>query len=93
MRCKQDLERLEQARSLARAFQHLADLRFVPIGHCRNDSFLVFEVTIDQPNADPCLTADIMHAGLVKPAFGEADYGSLKDLGTPIPIGRVYLGL
>jgi hypothetical protein len=34
-----------------------------------------------------------MHAGLVKPAFGEADQGSLKDLSTPIGIGRVYLGL
>jgi hypothetical protein len=34
-----------------------------------------------------------MHAGLVKPALGEADYGSLKDLGTPIANGRVYLGL
>jgi hypothetical protein len=34
-----------------------------------------------------------MHAGLVKPALGEADQGSVKDLGTPICIGRVYLGL
>jgi hypothetical protein len=34
-----------------------------------------------------------MHAGLVKPALGEADQGRLKDLGTPIAIGRVYLGM
>jgi hypothetical protein len=34
-----------------------------------------------------------MHAGLVKPALGEADQRSLKDLGTPIGIRRVYLGL
>jgi hypothetical protein len=34
-----------------------------------------------------------MHAGLMKPALGEADQGSLKDLGPPIGIGRVYLGL
>jgi hypothetical protein len=34
-----------------------------------------------------------MHAGLVKPTLGEADQGGLKDLGAPIGIGRVYLGL
>jgi hypothetical protein len=34
-----------------------------------------------------------MHAGLVKAALAEADKGSLKDLGTPIGIGRVYLGM
>jgi hypothetical protein len=34
-----------------------------------------------------------MHAGLVKPALSEADQGGVKDLGTPIRIGRVYLGL
>jgi len=34
-----------------------------------------------------------VHAGLVKTALGEADQRSVKDLGTPIGIGRVYLGL
>src|SRR5205807_2105184 len=41
----------------------------MPVGHCGNDSFLVFEVAIDQPDADPCLAADIVHAGLVNPAI------------------------
>jgi len=30
---------------------------------------------------------------LVKTTLGETDQGCLKDLGTPIAVGRVYLGL
>jgi len=62
-------------------------------GHRRNDCLLIFEIAIDQFDADPSLSADIVHAGLVKPAFGEADQRSFKDLGTPIRVRRVYLGL
>jgi hypothetical protein len=73
MRGKQNLKRFKQCRCLSRTLQHLANLFLVPIGHCRNNCFLVFEVAIDQPDTDPCLAADIMHAGLMKPALGEAD--------------------
>jgi hypothetical protein len=62
-------------------------------GHRRNHRFLIFEIAINQTYANPCLAADIVHAGLVKAALGEADQRSVKDLGTPIGIGRVYLGL
>jgi hypothetical protein len=56
----------------------------VPIGHGRNHRFLILEVTVDQPNANSGLAADVMHAGLVKPALGEANKGCVEDLGAPI---------
>ena len=93
MRGEQDFERLEQRRRLARAFQHFADLFLVPVGHRRNDRLFVFEIAIDQTDADPGFGADVVHAGLVKSAFGKADESGIKDLGTSIWIGRFYLGL
>ncbi|MGH7982486.1 MAG: hypothetical protein ACREFF_04985 [Candidatus Udaeobacter sp.] len=63
------------------------------ISHCGNDSLFVFEVAVDEANADTSFTTDVVHAGLMKPAFGEADYSGIKDLGTSIWVGRILLGL
>ncbi len=72
--------------------KHFLDLAFVPVGHGRNDRLFVGEIAINQTNADAGLGADIVHAGLVKAALGEANEGSIEDLGAPIE-GRFKLGL
>jgi hypothetical protein len=77
---------------LSCAFQHFADLFFVAIRHRGNDRLLVFEIAIDKPYANPSLGADIVHAGLVKAALGEADQGGIEDLGAPVGT-RFHLGL
>src|SRR6516162_9087545 len=89
---EQDFERLEQRWRLPGAFQKVANLLLVPIRHCGNDRLLVLEVTIDQTDADTRLRTDIVHAGLVKSAFGKADQSGIKDLGTSIGNG-ICLGL
>ena len=89
---KQNLKRLEQIRSLSGALQDLLNFLFMPIGHCRNDRILVFEIAINEADADPSLSADVMHAGLVKPSLGEAHQRRVKNLGGPIE-AMVYLGL
>jgi hypothetical protein len=64
--------------------QHFGDLLFVAVRHCRNDRLFVFEIAIDQSDADPGLSTDVVHAGLVKPALGEANKGCIEDLTTAI---------
>ena len=54
------------------------------VRHCGNDRLFVFEIAIDQPDADPSLGANVVHAGLVKTALGEANKGCIEDLTTPI---------
>ena len=49
-------------------------------GEGGNHFLLVFKVAIDQSDADPGLAADVVHAGLVKPAFGKAMQGRGEDL-------------
>jgi hypothetical protein len=93
MRGEQNFERLKQRLRLARAFQHVADFCLVAIGHRRNDRLLVFEIAIDQPDADAGFGTNVVHAGLVKSAFGKADQSGIEDLGATIGIGRFYLGL
>ena len=57
-------------------------------GRDRGDHFLlVFEVAIDQPDADPGLGADVVHARLVKAALGKADHRGLEDLCAAIKRG------
>ena len=56
----------------------------MPIGHGGNDGLLVDEIAIDQADADSGFGADIVHAGLVKAALGEANDGGLEDLGASI---------
>ena len=74
------------------ALEHVLDFVFVPVGHGRDDRLFVFEIAIDQADADACLGADIVHAGLVKAAFGETNHGGIEDLGAAIE-GRFELGL
>src|SRR5436190_17455216 len=93
MRGKQDLKRLEQRRRLPGALQHFANFLFVPVRHGGNDGFFIFEVTVDQADADPSFSTNIVHAGLVKSPLGKANQSGIKDLGTSIGIGRFYLGL
>src|SRR6266513_3719880 len=93
MRGKQNLKRLEQRRRLPGALQHFANFLFVPVRHGGNDGFLIFEVTVDQADADPSFSTNIVHAGLVKSPLGKANQSGIKDLGTSIGIGRFYLGL
>ena len=93
MRGEQNFKRLKQRLRLARAFQHVADFCLMAIRHRRNDRLFVFEIAIDQPDADAGFGTDVVHAGLVKAAFGKADQSGIKDLGTSIGAGRFYLGL
>jgi hypothetical protein len=81
---EQNFERLEQRRRLFSALQHFGNLSFVAVRHCGNDRLFVFEIAIDQSDADPRLSANVVHAGLVKTAFGEANKGCIEDLATPI---------
>jgi hypothetical protein len=60
------------------------DLALVTIGHGGDYRLLVFEISIDQTDANSRFSADIVHAGLVEAALGEADQGSVKDLLAPI---------
>ena len=78
---EQNLERLEERRSLPGAFEDIMDLLFVLLRHGGNDRLLVGEIAIDQPHADAGFGADIVHARLVKAVPGEANHGGLKDLG------------
>jgi len=64
----------------------------VPIGHGRDDGFLIFEVAVDQADADAGFSANIVHTGLMKPVFGETDEGGVEDLRAPIE-GGVEVGL
>jgi hypothetical protein len=63
------------------------------IGHRGNDRLFVFEVAVDEADADTSFGTDVVHAGLMKSAFGKADYSGIKDLGTSIWVGRILLGL
>jgi hypothetical protein len=81
---EQDFERLEQRRRLFGALQYFGDLSLVAVRHCGDDRLFVFEIAIDQPDADPGLSADIVHARLMKTTLGEANKGRIKDLTTPI---------
>ena len=56
----------------------------MPVGHGRNDSFLIGEIPVDQPNANAGFAADVVHTGLVKAALGEANQGRINDLGAAI---------
>ena len=64
----------------------------MPVRHGGDDRVFVFEIAIDQTDADPGLGTDIVHAGLMKTAFGEANHGRLEDLVRAIR-GRFVLGL
>ena len=76
-----------------RAFQNFANFFLMAVRHRGNHRFFVFEVPIDQTDANAGFGTDIMHAGLMKPAFGKADYSGIKDLRTSIWTGRFLLGL
>jgi hypothetical protein len=77
---EQDLERLEQGRRLFGALQYVGNLFLVTVRHCGNDRLFIFKIAIDQSDADPGLSADVVHAGLVKTALGEANKGGIQDL-------------
>src|SRR5262249_42927478 len=81
---EQDFERFEQSRRLFGALQHIGNLFFVPVRHCGNDGLFIFKIAIDQSNTDPGLSADIVHTGLMKTTFGEANKSCIQDLRTPI---------
>jgi hypothetical protein len=59
----------------------------MPIGHGCDDGLFVFEVAVDQTDADAGFGADIVHTGLVETVFGETDDGSVEDLGPTIEGG------
>ena len=90
MRSEQNLKRLEQGRRLFSAQQHFGNLFLVAVRHRGNDRLFVFEIAINESDADPSLGADIVHAGLVKTTLGEANHGGLHDLLATILAG-VYL--
>ena len=69
------------------AFQDFLDLLLVPVGHRRNDRLFVGEIAINQSDAYARFGADIVHTGLVKAAFGEANQGGIEDLGPAIESG------
>ena len=69
---------------MPRALQHLVNLLLMSIRHRPNHVLLIFEVAVDKTDADAGFGADIMHAGLVKSAFGEADHGRVENLGASI---------
>src|SRR6516165_5445729 len=89
---EQDFEGLEQRRRLFGALQHFGNLFLVPVRHGGYDRLFVFKIAIDQSDADPSLGADVVHAGLVKTALGEANKSCIEDLATPIGSG-ICLGL
>ncbi len=65
---------------LSCAFEHVADFFLMPVRHRGNDRLFVFEIAIDKANADAGFGTDVVHAGLVKSAFGKADQSGIKDL-------------
>ena len=80
MRGEQNFQRLKQRRRLLRAFQHFANFFLVAVRHRGNHRLFIFEVAIDQADADAGFGTDVVHAGLVKSAFGKADQSGIKDL-------------
>ena len=48
--------------------------------HRGDDRLLVFEVAINEADADPSFRAQIVHGRLMKAALGEADHGGAQDL-------------
>src|SRR6187200_1554853 len=92
---KQDFEGLEQCWGFTCTFQHLLDLLFVPIGHGRDNGFLIFEVAVDQTDANAGFSTNVVHTSLVETVFGETDDGGVEDLTSAIEGGlnlRVWHG-
>ena len=89
---KQDFKRLKQRGRLFSALQHIGNLFLVAVRHCGDDGLFIFKIAVDQSDADPRLGADVVHAGLVKTALGEANKGCIQNLGTPI-WNRICVGL
>ena len=56
----------------------------MPLGHGSDDGLFVGEIAVDQPHADPGLGADVVHAGLVESALGEANDRGFEDLGAAV---------
>ena len=65
---------------MSRAFEHLMNFLFVTVGHRGNDRVFVFEIAVNQADADSGFGADIVHAGLMKAALGKACHSGLHDL-------------
>ena len=84
MRREENFERFEQARRLARSLQHLVNLFFMSIRHRGYDGVLVLKIAVDQTDADACLGANIVHAGLMESSLGKAYHGGIKDLSSPL---------
>jgi len=87
MRGEKHLERFEQAGGLARAIENLMNLFLVPVGHSRNHVLLVLEIAINQADADPGFSADIVHARLVETALGKTRHRGIENLGRPVKDG------
>src|ERR1700731_2218604 len=92
MRPEQSLERRAKTWRLSRAFENFVNLFFMAVGHRRDDGLFVLEIPVDQTDADSSPGADIVHARLVKTAFGEARDRGIENLGWPVKNG-VGLGL
>src|SRR5437870_13358691 len=59
----------------------------MPIRHGRNHGLFILKIAIDQTDADPGFSTDIVHACLVEATFGEAGYRGIENLGRPIKNG------
>src|SRR6476469_3303735 len=84
-----DFERFEERLRFPGALEQIVDLALVPLGHRGNDGLFVGKITVDQPDTDPGLGTDVVHAGLVEPASSKADNCGLKNLGATIDEGNV----
>src|SRR5439155_13924406 len=84
---EKNLERLEEAWCLARVLQHFLNLLFMLVRHRGNDGVLVLEIAINQADANASFRTDVVHAGLVKAALGEANQSSVEDLSSSIETG------
>ena len=73
------------------SLEQIAEVLLVLLGEGGDDGFLARKVAIDQADANAGLGADVVHAGLVEPAFGEANHRGAKDLRPPVERG-VSLG-
>src|SRR5205823_3812583 len=57
------------------------------IRHRRNHGLFVLKIAINQTDADPGFSADIVHARLVETTFGKARHRGIENLRRPVKNG------
>ena len=77
---EQNFQGIEERWRRAGPLEKIAEVFLMLLGEGGDNSFLARKIAIDQPDADAGFGANVVHARLVKAAFGEANHRSTKDL-------------